>query len=68
MTRIGKVLGISGSPRRDGNTELLLKEFLRGASAIGHETELLILCIGNSIIVNEDLNLLNDGVCLPWIP
>ncbi len=43
MTRIGKVLGISGSPRRDGNTELLLKEFLRGARASGHETELFIL-------------------------
>ncbi len=43
MTRIGKVLGISGSPRRDGNTELLLKEFLRGARDSGHETELFIL-------------------------
>ena len=43
MTRIGKVLGISGSPRRDGNTELLLKEFLRGARVSGHETELFIL-------------------------
>ena len=43
MTRIGKVLGISGSPRRDGNSELLLKEFLRGASTSGHETELFIL-------------------------
>ena len=43
MTRIGNVLGISGSPRRDGNTELLLKEFLRGARASGHETELFII-------------------------
>ena len=43
MTEIGKVLGISGSPRRSGNTELLLKEFLRGARAAGHETELFIL-------------------------
>jgi multimeric flavodoxin WrbA len=43
MTGIGKVLGISGSPRRDGNTELLLKEFSRGARASGHETELIIL-------------------------
>jgi multimeric flavodoxin WrbA len=43
MTRTGKVLGISGSPRSDGNTELLLKEFLRGARASGHETELFIL-------------------------
>ncbi|MBI5191716.1 MAG: flavodoxin family protein [Nitrospirae bacterium] len=36
-----KVLGISGSPRQNGNTELLLKEFLRGAADAGAETELL---------------------------
>ena len=41
--RMGKVLGISGSPRRDGNTELLLKEFLRGAEENGLETGLNIL-------------------------
>lgn len=38
-----QVLGISGSPRRDGNTELLIKEFMRGAEAGGHKTELIIL-------------------------
>lgn len=38
---IMKVLGISGSPRQNGNTELLLKEFLRGAADAGAETELL---------------------------
>lgn len=43
MTGIGKVLGISGSPRSDGNTELLIREFLRGAKANGYETELFIL-------------------------
>jgi multimeric flavodoxin WrbA len=37
-------MGISRqSPGGGGNTELLLKEFLRGASASGHETELIIL-------------------------
>ncbi|MDR4504824.1 MAG: flavodoxin family protein [Candidatus Scalindua sp.] len=39
-----KVLGIAGSPRRNGNTETLLKEFLRGAGKNGLETELIILC------------------------
>ena len=39
----GKVLGIAGSPRRNGNTELLLKEFLRGAEESGLETDLNIL-------------------------
>ncbi len=37
------VLGISGSPRRGGNTELLIREFMRGAEAAGHKTELIIL-------------------------
>ncbi len=37
------VLGISGSPRRNGNSELLIREFIRGAEANGHETELNIL-------------------------
>lgn len=36
-----KVLGFSGSPRTNGNTELLLKEFLRGAKDAGAETELI---------------------------
>jgi multimeric flavodoxin WrbA len=37
------VLGISGSPRRNGNSELLIREFIRGAEVNGHETELIIL-------------------------
>ena len=36
-----KVLGFSGSPRANGNTELLLKELLRGAGEAGAETELI---------------------------
>ncbi len=38
-----KVLGISGSPRRGGNTDLLLAEFLRGAAGKGAEVETIIL-------------------------
>ena len=38
-----QVLGISGSPRRSGNTELLIREFMRGAEDAGYKTELVIL-------------------------
>ncbi len=34
-----KVLGIAGSPRRKGNTSLLLEQVLDGASSVGAETE-----------------------------
>ncbi len=37
------VLGISTSPRAEGNTDLLLKESLRGAESVGAETEYLTL-------------------------
>jgi multimeric flavodoxin WrbA len=38
-----KVLGIAGSPRIDGNTDLLLKEFLAGAAAAGAVTKAIFL-------------------------
>lgn len=38
-----RVLGIAGSPRRNGNTDLLLKEFLRGASDKGARVKTLYL-------------------------
>lgn len=37
------VIGISGSPRRGGNTELLLDEFLRGAEMEGANTEKIVV-------------------------
>jgi len=37
------VLGLAGSPRRDGNTDLLLRAALEGAEAAGAETEFLAL-------------------------
>ena len=38
-----KVLGIAGSPRRGGNTDLLLAEVMRGAASKGAEVKTLIL-------------------------
>ena len=38
-----RVLGISGSPRRGGNTDTLLAEFLKGAESQGAETKTIVL-------------------------
>jgi multimeric flavodoxin WrbA len=38
-----KVLGIAGSPRRDGNTDLLLAEFMKGTASKGAETKTIYL-------------------------
>ncbi|MFC1864856.1 flavodoxin family protein [Chloroflexota bacterium] len=38
-----KVLGIAGSPRRGGNTDLLLAEVMRGAAGKGAEVKTIIL-------------------------
>jgi multimeric flavodoxin WrbA len=38
-----KVLGIAGSPRRGGNTDLLLAEFMKGSSSKGAETRTVVL-------------------------
>lgn len=38
-----KILGIAGSPRKGGNTHILVSEILRGAREVGARTELLSL-------------------------
>ncbi len=38
-----KILALIGSPRKHGNTEILVDEILRGAETKGHTTELLRL-------------------------
>jgi NAD(P)H-dependent FMN reductase len=38
-----KVLGIAGSPRRDGNTDHLLRQVMDGASSRGAQTKTVIL-------------------------
>jgi multimeric flavodoxin WrbA len=40
---MSKVLGIVGSPRRKGNTHLLVEKILEGAQAAGAETEIVML-------------------------
>ena len=39
-----KVLGISGSPRLGGNTDILLDEVLKGAKGRGAETSTIYIC------------------------
>jgi multimeric flavodoxin WrbA len=38
-----KVIGIAGSPRRGGNTDLLLAEVLRGATSEGAEVKTIVI-------------------------
>ena len=38
-----RVLGIAGSPRRDGNSDLLLEQVMAGAESAGGETEIIVL-------------------------
>ena len=38
-----KILGFVGSPREGGNTEILVKEVLKGADESGAETEIVYL-------------------------
>jgi multimeric flavodoxin WrbA len=38
-----RVLGIAGSPRKNGNTDMLLAEFMRGAESRGAETKTFFL-------------------------
>jgi len=38
-----KILGIAGSPRRGGNTDILLDEFMKGAASKGAEVKTIVL-------------------------
>ncbi|MHB8159981.1 MAG: flavodoxin family protein [Thermoleophilia bacterium] len=58
-----KVIGILGSPRRDGNTEILLDRALAGAASVGSETEKIVLsesAISGCIECNDCFK---TGVC-----
>ena len=58
-----KVLGILGSPRREGNTEILLNEALRGASDHGGVCEKVILRDLKITPCLEIYKCAEDGVC-----
>jgi multimeric flavodoxin WrbA len=58
-----KILGIVCSPRKDGNTEILVREALQAAGEAGSETE-LILIAGKKIAPCDGCNAcLKEGVC-----
>lgn len=66
-----KVLGILGSPRKGGNTDILLEKTLEGARGVGAETEKLVLndldiapCQEKEYdTVNEEgLSVVDDGI------
>jgi multimeric flavodoxin WrbA len=58
-----KVLGIMGSPRIKGNTDLLLDEALKGAQSRGAETEKIIADKLKIAPCQEYYACLKDGIC-----
>jgi multimeric flavodoxin WrbA len=59
-----KVLGLSGSPRKGGNTELLLEEALKGAAMEGAEVDRIRLAEYNITPCKECLACFQDGSCI----
>ncbi len=59
-----KFLGIMGSPRPGGNTDLLLDAALKGAEARGAEVEKVIVDRLNISPCREHYGCLNDGLCV----
>ncbi|MGD1992416.1 MAG: flavodoxin family protein [Anaerolineae bacterium] len=67
MTRPVRALGFAGSPRRGGNTEIMLDRFLSGAAGAGAEVEKLVVsdlnlrgCIGCDSCWEQDRCCLTD--------
>ena len=58
-----KILGIMGSPRIEGNTDLLLDEALKGAESSGAEIEKMIIDKLKIAPCRECYGCLNDGNC-----
>ena len=64
MNDMSRILGIFGSPRRGGNTDLLLEEALKGAAAEGAGVEEIRLCDFRISPCSECLSCFNDGACV----
>jgi len=58
------VLGIFGSPRKGGNTDLLLEEALKGAAREGARVERVRLCDLKITPCRECLSCFKDGACV----
>ena len=59
-----KVLGINGSPRIGGNTDILLDKALEAAKSKGAQTEKIILNTLKFVPCQECANLKDDGSCI----
>lgn len=59
-----KILGINGSPRIGGNTDLLLDNVLEGAESMGADTEKIILDKLSFAPCRECKKMSNNGLCL----
>ncbi|MFH1380867.1 MAG: flavodoxin family protein [Candidatus Omnitrophota bacterium] len=59
-----RVLGIGGSPRAGGNTDILLDEALRGARSKSAVTEKVILNDLKMVPCQECIEMPNDGKCI----
>ena len=64
-----KVLGIVGSPRRNGNTNILMNRILDGAKEAGADTELVFLadleiapCDGCGVCLSEKPCIIDDDM------
>jgi multimeric flavodoxin WrbA len=64
MTDMKKVLGVYGSPRRGGNTDLLLDEALRGAAGEEAQVERIRLSEKKITPCTECLSCFKDGLCI----
>ena len=58
-----KVLGIAGSPRRGGNTDMLLAEVLRGAADKGAEIKTIVLSKLKYVSCQHCDACLKKGIC-----
>jgi len=58
-----RILGIYGSPRKDGNTSLLLKELLKGAKEKGAKTTEIFVCDLHILPCIEDYSCAQTGKC-----
>ena len=61
-----KVLAISSSPRKGGNSDVLCDEFLRGAAENGHETRKIRLAEKKNRAVRGLLRLRGKSRLRPW--
>jgi multimeric flavodoxin WrbA len=59
-----RIVGISGSPRIGGNTDLILNEALKAAESSGAETKLIRLCEYKLQPCNACMTCFSSGKCL----